>query len=362
MKTNTFSLFNLEIFFKPVFLCLVYFILAIFMVLSLKKMEVDWKWAHMFFNYDYGFLKRGLPGQLFNWLGISTGYDNFLVFSSIMMCLVIWFYYQAIKNMSSIFFILFALIFLTSPLLLKNLIYDWGRFDQLAIIYLFASVIALTDKALDKLATALILLSPSLLFIHEATILWFFPLFFTLVCLEKPRWLLYLLPVCTASFLLILNYGHLKVYPPEYYELLNQWSQPRWVHPSIVNTLTNTLSQSLEMSIPAIIPNLVSKQGIIGSIELIAMLGLLFFVRSPKLIMLTIAALLISLGLFAVALDHFRWMSLMGFIMLTVLIYARRKLLLFYSHYLLVYVLLLSAINVFLGPVGIWLTLIFPKP
>lgn len=338
-----------------------YFIAAGFLVLSLEKVEIDWKWAHMFFNYEYGFLKRGLLGQLFKWLHIPTTYDNFLVFSSIMMVLVVWFYFQATKNMPVHFFLIFALLFLTSPLFLKNLVYDWGRFDQLAIVYLFVAVVLLTEKTLDRCASLFILLSPVLLFIHEATILWFFPILFILVYLEKPRWLLYLLPACTISFLLILNYGNLKVFPSEYYELLNQWSQPRWIHPSIVNTLTNSFSQSLEMSIPAVIPNLVSKQGIVGSIELAAMLVLLFFVRSPKLILLTMLALCISLVLFVVALDHFRWMSLMAFMILTILLYAWRKSLLVYSHYFFAYCFVLSITNLFFGPVGIWLTLIIPK-
>jgi hypothetical protein len=327
-------------------------------VLSLPKTEIEWKWAHIFFNYEFGFLKRGLIGQVFNWLSISTSFDNFNVFSSIMIFLVIWFYYHLIKNMPLAYSFIFGFLFLTSPLLLKNLIYDWGRFDQIAIAYLFACLICLTDKRFHRLSYILLLLSPILLFIHEATILWIFPILLAIAYLEKPKLLYILIPLTCVCFVIILSFGSLKVNPPDYIEQLEKWAAPRWIHFSIVNTLTNSFSHSLEISIPAILPNLKSKQGIIGLIELASLLGLLVFVRSRLIVLFTVASLIIATFLFCVALDHFRWMSLIAFIMLTSLIYAQKKGMLRDSKFLPAYCICLSLMNIFVEPVGIWLTII----
>src|SRR5688572_33327882 len=120
-----------------------------------------------------------------------------------MIFLVIWFYYHLIKKINLKYFFIFGLLFITSPLLLKNLIYDWGRFDQIAIAYLFACLIFLTDKRFERLSYILLLLSPILLFIHEATILWVFPILFAITYFEKPKLLYILIPLTCVCFFII---------------------------------------------------------------------------------------------------------------------------------------------------------------
>lgn len=326
-----------------------FFSVAMLIVLCISKTEIEWKWAHIYFSYEYGFMKRGLIGEIFRLSHIPSDLDNFKVLSVLMLLGVVTLFFNLIKDTKV--FLGFAALFLCSPLLLKNLVYDWGRFDQIAIMVVFLQLLWLDEKT--KLRY-LYLGSPLLVFMHEGTLLWTFPALLTIAYLEDRKVLLYLLPALGLSVISILLWGGLDVNPEQYLASLQSWAKPNTVHWAIIYTLTASIQDSIHYSVPALLINAQSERGYVA-IALLALHSIpLVFYKNNQLILFNVTALVVACSLFLIANDHFRWIALMGMINLFFLIYAYKRNYLKDLNMLCAYLLVMSAIELFMAPVGVF--------
>lgn len=105
---------------------------------------INWVYTHYLFNYESGFVKRGLIGELLSILSIHASYPiiNVIAYSSA-FTLAFLMFFILIKlwstNRESYGFFLFMLLIITSPVTLQHFFRDVGRFD----IYIYTGVIAL---------------------------------------------------------------------------------------------------------------------------------------------------------------------------------------------------------------------------
>ena len=139
----------------------------------------NWSYSHFLFNYNYGFIKRGLAGELFQCLNIPYyySYNFFFIFSISILLLNIVFLALIIKDIVSSnnkLFILSALIF-ASSLAVVFLSHTVGYFDHIGLL------IVLISLRLRGFYKKIIFLLPTLIFAilaHEVIFALFFPVIF----------------------------------------------------------------------------------------------------------------------------------------------------------------------------------------
>lgn len=333
-----------------------FFAACFFTFLFVQKSGFEWKWCHLFFSYEFGFLKRGLIGQLFRIFSIPATWDNFAIFSSLMLTGVTFTFYNLIKNISNLAFTAFAVLFICTPALLRNLVHDWGRFDQIAIIFIFLLLLCTNNFRKFR---GLLCLSPLLLFMHEATLIWAFPTILAITFLTDRKSAYLLTPIVILCEVLILKFGELNVDANTYTQKLMMWATPTPtptpISPRVVATLTDRVSDVIAVSVSALTSNIHITAGKIAIGVLLSFMGTLYFIKDKIVIGFALLSLFSACVLFFVALDHFRWISLMCFIILFYLLYAHQKDLIRNEKIFYFYLILLGILGLFFNPVGIYL-------
>jgi hypothetical protein len=118
--------------------------------------------------------------------------------------------------------------------------------------------------------------------------------------------------------------------------------------------LTASLYDSVVFSLPAIYTNIESARGH----QAIALLALhsvpLVFYKSTLLAAFNLLALVCASFLFVLAIDHFRWISLMAMINLFFLIYAYKRQHINNGRILFGYLISMSLLEIWMNPVGIY--------
>lgn len=330
-----------------------YILIAFILVLVSTKADIEWKWAHLYFNYEHGFLKRGLVGELFRFFSLPLDLESFKIFSILLLCTLIASFYNAAYQLHPATRWGFVLLFLFSPALLRNYILDWGRYDQIAIIFIL-SLIAFSNRHLPT--RILIILSPLLLLAHEAFIFWAFPVITSITIYKMPKLLWYLIPSSIAVCIAILLWGNLSIAPFEYYEGLRVWAEPHFIHWAVILSVTNDTGTVIKQYAPYFIENFSSKKGISSILWVLLICAPIALIRSRILMTLSLLGILSSSVLFALAADHWRWISLIATHSMLSLLFAAKENQLRYEIYIALYFVALGLIGIFFDPVGI-----FPK-
>lgn len=327
-----------------------YFFSVVVVIIITEKLDVEWKWAHLFFDYDYGFLKRGLPGELINWTPFDPSLDNFKAMSVLLLMGVAVVFYQLIKDMPNRDFFAFSFLFLFSPLLFRNYVHDWGRYDQLAIMFVLLQIRFIGD---DVKSRWLLYASPLLLFIHEAFALWAFPSILTIALFQQKTILYKLLPILFVSGICILNWGGLDIDPDEYYLHLKEWAAPHSVHPGIVYTFApGVLNAISEFSLYSW-NTLNSARGYKAMFLFILSALPLGLIIDKRLLVLSLAGLVSASVLFVLGADIWRWVSLMTTSALFSLLYAYKTSRLKNTPVLGYYLMLVGLSGLVSAPIGI---------
>lgn len=337
--------------FFPRYRTFAFFVAAIFMILFTEKVDIQWKWAHLFFDYQYGFLKRGLIGEIYRWLPLAPSLDNFKVISALLLGSVAILYHHLIREMPNREYFGLAILFLCSPLLFRNYIHDWGRYDQLAILFVFLQIYFVGDKVRSE---RLLWLSPLLLFIHEATAVWAFPTILTIAWFEHRSLLYKLLPVLVACGVAILLWGGLDIDPWLYHERLREWAHPEFVHWTLVLTVTSQMTDVISQYFPYFWQNFNSPQGHQAILFFALSVVPIFMIKDKRLMVLNLLALASTCILFVVAADHWRWVSLLGTSALFSVLYAYKKNLIHAPVVVSSYLMIIGLMGMVFDPIGIF--------
>ena len=165
--------------------CLLSLLLLLNSVLKGIRYPNNWSYTHFLFNYDYGFVKRGLLGEI---VGLFDGsylssYEFFVGFSTAILAanvVLLAVLARDLVKSRNVLIIGPTLIFCSS-LAVVFLSHAIGYFDQIDLLIV---LVALRLSGFYRKALFLMLATPVAVLIHEATVVMFFPVAFMSLLLD----------------------------------------------------------------------------------------------------------------------------------------------------------------------------------
>ncbi len=149
-----------------------------------------WSYTHFLFNYNQGFVKRGLVGEIMSHVGprFFLTYEFFVFFSLILLIVNFFLLGVLINDMVSSrhpILIGSGLLF-ASSLAVVFLAHTIGYLEHIG---LFITLIALKIRSFPKKLIFLFLAFPIALFVHEGILILLFPInFMALLCYKGTAW------------------------------------------------------------------------------------------------------------------------------------------------------------------------------
>ncbi len=159
-----------------------YLYAIVFSILKTLRLPNDWAEAHWMLDYRFGFIKRGLAGEIFGLLSEKTEFSILVLSGGILLILYLFLIFTAIRNsikngsIQQVDFFFYTLFFLSQYIIFSaHLI---GYMDHL-IFLLTIATIYLIKKKLFVLSSAIMAIA---IFIHELSFFLMLPLcFFTFI-------------------------------------------------------------------------------------------------------------------------------------------------------------------------------------
>lgn len=187
-------------------------ITAILLITMLKGIRFPnmWSYSHFLFNYDHGFVKRGLIGAIMGLFNspFLISYEFFFLFSIIifiinivLLCLLIRDMTDSQNNISGLSAMVFA-----SSLAIVFLSHTVGYFDHLGLMI---ALITFRMNGFYKKFRFLLITLPFVLLIHEAILIIFYPVIFIslLLSIEKEERKKKLITLWVFSAVLVIFVG-----------------------------------------------------------------------------------------------------------------------------------------------------------
>lgn len=171
---------------KETLLILCIFLIVVANSFSIIRNNVFSEMQWTVFTYEFGFIKRGLIGEILRFVFGRPDRQVVIVLSYIVAGAALFalsylylrpYTHAAPENKPQIW--LFAILALSHFSTLQFTLFDTGRFDQFGIIFMALSIAAIEHWKGLKAAGAIFLLSLVAVLIHEAYFLLFFPLVFS---------------------------------------------------------------------------------------------------------------------------------------------------------------------------------------
>lgn len=136
----------------------------------------NWSYCHFLFNYEFGFVHRGLVGSFFNIFDapLFQSYDFFLIFSLSVLAINIWLLVGLLKNIvdrHDLLLLACALIYVSSTGVIF-LSHSIGYSDLIGLLF---TLISLRLTGFYNKYAFVLLTFPVLLLIHEALLIIFYP-------------------------------------------------------------------------------------------------------------------------------------------------------------------------------------------
>tara|TARA_Y100000589_G_scaffold275936_1_gene270266 strand:- start:350 stop:1519 length:1170 start_codon:yes stop_codon:yes gene_type:complete len=286
---------------------------------SINSISASLKGYYYVNYFDLGFIKRGFVGTIFKLLNLPNYLSpSILTLSShifFLLCfgLIFWYFvYSSFQNWKIQQKFFFYTLFLLSPVLFIRLGYDIGRMDLICLNLSLLTLIFIQGSTFSYLFKGVILsFSTSIqLLIHEASLLLFIPLLFSIYIYKHSNLdnfkLKKLIPIFFVPLLIgfmLLKFGRYQMGADELNSYLLNISQE--LETSMNMELIYTLKQNFDQGF-----SLLTFKSILGGSYLITtyyffILFILFkFVRMPIFIKLSVfSPLLLSF----IAMDHTRF-------------------------------------------------------
>jgi len=288
---------------------------------------INWVYTHYLFNYESGFVKRGLIGELLSVLSIKPSYStiNYIAYSSVfILILAVFFILKKLWNINknNYGFFLLLLFITTSPATLQHFFYDVGRFD----IYIYTGVIALL-YILDSVSTITKFLAVNLflslfILIHEAAFFMVVPMtlmYWNYIDSTKKSTIFQVLSFCFIFFLTYListNGDYASLSLKEHTKELVSIYGNQVIESSVAVIHKSDLEYNIYMTFEK---GLTLERLLHHVYFLLFMLPLIYFSRGlyqqvKEQLTLKSRILLLSglspLALYPLGHDHFRWWSL----------------------------------------------------
>lgn len=148
---------------------------------SFKLKIDDYLYTSWLFNYDYGFMRRALPGEILSFFNLDYGYRSIRAIAAIILLILFYlFSYLVITSLNHLNIHKNKALYITSFMFLPFLTTEWilelGRFDQIIQIMQLICVICIIKTSKYHLSFFLSSLTIVLsALIHEASLIIFIP-------------------------------------------------------------------------------------------------------------------------------------------------------------------------------------------
>ncbi|WOE31300.1 MULTISPECIES: sel1 repeat family protein [unclassified Acinetobacter] len=350
-----------------------FFILFIVLFLHSRAFSLDFSlsldpylYSSWLFNYQYGFMKRGLVGETLSFLNISRDYNHVrLIAIFILLSLYYLLYILIIKTLINLKLknnevLTYACCFFFCSFTLSQFILEMSRFDQIFQILVILFLILLLKKANIYLCSCYIFIAiPLITLIHEAGIIIFIPTLLLLYYLQYKQVIpIFLFSIYAFISIILISYFG-KINADQLQLLVENYQTYRGYNEFAFRTTSLSLYDNLIMNYHSFIDN---KMLVPLTLCLTIIAPVIFFViksiPQKKYLWLFIFSMS-PLALSVIAFDYFRWISLFLFNSIILLIYLinsniiQSTQLLYNLNKYKKKILLYSLLSLFLGPLGV---------
>lgn len=162
--------------------------LLIYSILRGIRFPNVWSYTHYLFNYNHGFVKRGIVGTIVGYFDIPVmlSYTFFIILSFSLFAVSIFLIFRLIKNRLSeenLYFNICVYLFLTSSGVIY-LTHTVGYFDHIGLL---TALIVLNISSFRLKLTFAFPVFVFCMFVHEAMLAMFFPVIFISILNEIKR-------------------------------------------------------------------------------------------------------------------------------------------------------------------------------
>ncbi|MCV6638150.1 hypothetical protein [Candidatus Albibeggiatoa sp. nov. NOAA] len=151
------------------------------------RLPSAWTYTHFLFNYDFGFSKRGLIGEVYSWSNtFAFSRELFYLFSALIFIANILLIYSLVKELidsKNPIFIGISLVFISS-LAIVFLSHIIGYFDHVGLL---VTLVSLKVVGFYKKIIFLSIFFSLALLVHEVNLILFFPVIFMSLLLSSNK-------------------------------------------------------------------------------------------------------------------------------------------------------------------------------
>jgi hypothetical protein len=226
--------------------------LAVFTVLFLRayKRAGVWNLTHWTFDYRFGFIKRGLVGELLSRCGVTEIHEIASIIALFMALLAAVVLFALFLRLSKKNLLPFALLSILHFATIQHFLYDTGRFDHFALIIIFLCILSIEKLDFKLNFTIISLLLFWGVIIHEAILIISMPLIVAYWLLSSPKkrpFLIFLstIPAITMCYYLG-AYGSSSLSFENHYSILVE-QHGTWIEPRSVMVLSRSLGENFTL-------------------------------------------------------------------------------------------------------------------
>ncbi|MCH7308593.1 sel1 repeat family protein, partial [Acinetobacter sp. NIPH 1852] len=171
--------------------------------------------------YDYGFVRRALPGEIFSLIGVDPTYRHVRLVSIVFLFIIFYLF----ARITYIFFnklkfnnkyiIIFSLCFFSLSFLTSQWVRELSRFDHIGQIILLISVLLILKNIKKSIVLIFIFLTlPIMALTHEAMLVFFVPTL-AFIYYQKYRNISHIFLIGAESFILLVTvviYGKMSAF------------------------------------------------------------------------------------------------------------------------------------------------------
>lgn len=293
---------------------------------SFKLSVHEYLYTSWLFNYDYGFMRRALPGELLSLLNFENDYKTvraisavifFILFSLFSLFLIKSLDKIKVENVYLYSACILFLSFSTSQWLL-----ELGRFDQFIQIFqlIFLVVILKSRNLIISFFSLLVFIVLSAL-IHEAALIIFIPTLLLIFFIEFKNKAITLLlsAILIVAIVLMIKFGQISVWQSN--QILEIYKDNRSLDQYAVRTTILGLWDNVLSSYYSFFDHKTYIPLLLSLVFLYPVWSFIRHVFYKKVYLLLLLPTLTPLGLSFIAFDYYRWIALALFNITVLLFY-----------------------------------------
>lgn len=286
---------------------------------SFKLKIDDYLYTSWLFNYDYGFMRRALLGEIISFFNLDYSYRSIRAIAAIILLILFYlFSYLAIKSLNHLHIhknkALYISSFMFLPFLTTQWILELGRFDQIIQIMQLVCIICIikTKRHYASFFLASLTIALSAL-IHEASLIIFIP---TIILIFHLKFKNNVATISLTSFLFLALFSMMlfgKIDAHHANLIIEKYKDLEKFNYYAVRTTRLSNLDNIIVSYYSMINNKTYVHIILSILYLYPALCFFKKVFSSTKYFYTFIFCLTPIGLSIIAFDYFRWIALAFF-------------------------------------------------